>query len=63
MYYLLINDLPLVLEGQMVPGVLGHLVVPKRGGKNQNKNINVINITESGIWHFAIEQHLIHHVR
>lgn len=47
----------------MVPGVLGHLVVPKRGGKNQNKNINVINITESGIWHFAIEQHLIHHVR
>lgn len=48
MYYLLINDLPLVLEGQMVPGVLGHLVVPKRGGKNKNKSINLKNITESG---------------
>lgn len=47
----------------MVPEVLGHLVVPKRGEKKkQNKNMNLTNITESGNWHFAIEQHLMYYV-
>lgn len=40
MYSLPAHILPLVLEGQMVPGVLGRLLGPKMEGGGQSININ-----------------------